>query len=460
MIQARPLFGFGWDTFAKDGLPYFRQASSYPMVGYGIQLHDVYLSNAVELGLIGFTLWLLAQIMAFGSALTGRAPPELRPWKIALVALIVFSAVVAVLDPLAQNYAELLLWTWAGVIVGATANYATDSGTAPSPPRGRRMRAVFAMPQFAAPQAFEPWRPKVQPRAVALALSVTLVGAGIGFVIAHITNPSAPAFNQPVSAGSARISFPAGWHRLASRSVPALGLNDEIASRAATSGGVLVFGMRSTSDGSLLPQRFFARTAKAPVAQTVTLGQLRFYRYQDLSTLGAGTSVYALPTTVGTVVGVCMPRGAPSGFGSACERALGTVRLTSGRALRPGPNASYARGLDQVITRLNGVRFTAGALLRRAHSTAAQAAAATELASAHVQAAAALARLAPGVATPANSALAAALRMTGSAYEALARAAASKNARGYGQATASVQRATAVLNSALAQLTTQGYVVG
>src|SRR5262249_9460247 len=33
MIEARPLFGFGWQTFHIDGIDYLRQSDSYPLTG-------------------------------------------------------------------------------------------------------------------------------------------------------------------------------------------------------------------------------------------------------------------------------------------------------------------------------------------------------------------------------------------------------------------------------------------
>jgi O-antigen ligase len=123
MIAAKPLFGFGWDRYADDALPYFRQAPNYPMTGYPtyknmLPLHDSYLSYAVELGLVGALLWLAAVFWALGGAIFSRGPRELRPWKLGLLAITVFFLVLAFVDPLQQNFTELLLWTWAGVAIG------------------------------------------------------------------------------------------------------------------------------------------------------------------------------------------------------------------------------------------------------------------------------------------------------------------------------------------------------
>jgi O-antigen ligase len=124
MIVSKPLFGFGWDRYETDSLPYFREASDYPMTGYdsyGVELplHDSYLSYAVELGLVGALLWLAAVIWGLGGAVFSRGSPLLRPWKLGLLAMMIFFLVIAFFDPLQQNFTELLLWTWAGVALGS-----------------------------------------------------------------------------------------------------------------------------------------------------------------------------------------------------------------------------------------------------------------------------------------------------------------------------------------------------
>jgi O-antigen ligase len=130
MVDARPLFGFGWERYKRDSLDYFRQARSYPMSGYMLSegvgsfeaplpLHDTYLAYAVELGLVGAVLWLATLLWGVGGALLASGPPELRPWKIGLLAIGVFYLVVAFVDPHEQAFSLLLLWIWAGVALGS-----------------------------------------------------------------------------------------------------------------------------------------------------------------------------------------------------------------------------------------------------------------------------------------------------------------------------------------------------
>ena len=465
MIRARPLTGFGWGTFPSASLPYFRQAAGYPMTGYGIQLHDLYLSNAVELGLIGFGLWLLAQIFAFTTALGSRGPPEMRPWKIGLTAMIVFTAVAELFNPLEQNFSELLLWTWAGVILGAA--WYQETPTVPtvaprSPRRSRRSPTISFAPSKLDPRlAYEPWlRIRLRPRKVALAVLGILAGAALGVLIAQLTSSPAPSFNQPVSAGIVQVTLPRGWRQASTASGPKLGLTDQfVVRRAGSVPTTLTIGTNVESGGALLPTSFLAR-AQSPVAEIVNSGPLSYYRYRGLSAFGGPSSVYALPTSYGTIIAVCSTPGSQARAAAGCEQVLSTVSLAAGNALQPGPDVHYARALNQVITRLNTARLSGDTHLSTASTSPQQALAANALAAAHAQAAGALAHLSPGVGGPANSALAVALEATAQAYSALARAAAATNVTGYRQASKAVRRANLGLTDALSQLSRLGYLVG
>jgi O-antigen ligase len=151
MIQAKPLLGFGWDNWADTAAPYFRLAPHRLLTGYpsslqqaelggsrsgqsasagGVSsgpgltsvqgaLHDSYLSYAVELGLIGACMWLACVLWGLGSAVLGPGAPDLRGWRIGLVAIGGCFLVLSAVDPLSQNFTQLVLWTWAGVAAGA-----------------------------------------------------------------------------------------------------------------------------------------------------------------------------------------------------------------------------------------------------------------------------------------------------------------------------------------------------
>jgi putative inorganic carbon (HCO3(-)) transporter len=116
MVGQRPLLGFGWNSFVVRGTDELRQDASFPITGAGLVVHNVFLSNAVELGLVGFAVWFAAFVLGIGVTAARRAPPPLEPWRIGLVALAVDYVIVANLGPLGYAFPTLLLWTWAGVV--------------------------------------------------------------------------------------------------------------------------------------------------------------------------------------------------------------------------------------------------------------------------------------------------------------------------------------------------------
>jgi putative inorganic carbon (hco3(-)) transporter len=118
MISARPLTGFGWTRFQADSAPYFQQSQNYPLTATGIDIHNFFLTYAVELGLPGLLLWLSALLMGGFGALATRAPPELVPWRMAFLALAVCFLFVANSVP-PTVFMNEAFWLWAGVLWSA-----------------------------------------------------------------------------------------------------------------------------------------------------------------------------------------------------------------------------------------------------------------------------------------------------------------------------------------------------
>ena len=115
MVEARPIFGFGWQTFEAKGPDYMRQADAYPLTGAGLEVHNVFLSHLAELGIVGAALWCVALFGAVGGAIVRRGPPELYPWRIGLLAVFICFLIVGNLGPLSYPFPNVLLWTWAGI---------------------------------------------------------------------------------------------------------------------------------------------------------------------------------------------------------------------------------------------------------------------------------------------------------------------------------------------------------
>lgn len=119
MVEARPLTGFGWQTFQEKSELYFRRNPNYPLTATNGNISNFPLGYAAELGLPGVTIWLLVLVAGVGHALTARrGPPEQEMWRIGLIGVSVMFAVIALFVP-PEMFPNLSLWLWAGVVLGA-----------------------------------------------------------------------------------------------------------------------------------------------------------------------------------------------------------------------------------------------------------------------------------------------------------------------------------------------------
>jgi hypothetical protein len=298
------------------------------------------------------------------------------------------------------------------------------------------------------------------PTALLVAGGIALAAA-LGYVIAASAGggSSSVALGNPVSAAGLTASFPDGWRVRRGRDLPQRGLLDVIG--ASSGGRTIEVGTARTTDPSLLPASILGSLRAAPAPELVTLHGTTFYRYSRLSMRrpSGSESIYAVPTPSGTVLAVLeLPRPDASLAGTF-QRVVESIRLRSG-SLSPGIVPAYATALAGVIDRLNTARARWSSQLTTAQTARRQAIAARRLASAHTQAAAALAGQDPGPARAANAAVVAALRGAAGAYSALARAAAGGRPSDYQLASAAVADANATLSSALTPLRRFGYLVG
>lgn len=145
MVKAKPLLGWGWSRYKPEALPYFWQAGNTPLWGTDAGVHNVVLLNAVELGLVGAVIWLVAVLMAIGGAIVRRGPPMLRPWRMGLLAIAIQFAVVLNLTPLVQVFPNVLLFLWAGLVMGRQ----REPATVPEP-TGEQLLVPPLAPQLAA----------------------------------------------------------------------------------------------------------------------------------------------------------------------------------------------------------------------------------------------------------------------------------------------------------------------
>jgi outer membrane biosynthesis protein TonB len=310
--------------------------------------------------------------------------------------------------------------------------------------------------------------PRQGPRILATAL-VAAAAAAVGFVLAPESG-RAPVRSLPLSqtASTSRvsISYPRGWRETttASPAAASLKLSGPVALVAGEgTGGALIVGTTAAVDATLLPKGFGATLLVPPQGTPVRLGSQTFRRYLNLLPRGATVpeTVYALPTSGGTVIASCVaPATNATVFASTCERAVSSVRIKSSKVLPLTGDPAFATALGAVIRTLNATRTTDGRRLEAAKRPADQAAAAGGLARAYKNAAAGAARLAPGpIGADGNAAIVAALDKLSSAYASLAHAATRNDKNQYAAASTAITQASAALGAGFARLRQDGYAI-
>ncbi len=118
IVEERALSGVGWQRFAEVAPDYLRQSERYPLTGSGIEVHNVPLSHAAELGLPAAALFLLCLLLAVGHGLVRGPAPGLAHWRVGLWAVAGAWAIIASFGPLSYAFPNTVLWLWAGLVLG------------------------------------------------------------------------------------------------------------------------------------------------------------------------------------------------------------------------------------------------------------------------------------------------------------------------------------------------------
>ena len=293
----------------------------------------------------------------------------------------------------------------------------------------------------------------------------TAAVAVVGFALARYgsgtTTASPPPLDQQASVADFKINYPAGWRVQPPIPVPLVPLGDVLALAAdGDKRSRLVIGTQQTTEPASLPPRLAAAVPSTTRPQVVTLGRQRFLRYLNLTPQGQNLaeSVYALPTTAGTVTAVCSAPAFSTRFTSDCERLLSTLKLTTGDVASLTVDPGYALELNRVLRELDRVRRSAGPALRSGHLRD-RVRAASALAAAHSQAATAASHIDAGTVSAGNQALVSALTANADAYKALAHAAARRDVSAYGRAETALSAAGSALAAAYDQLRRLGYQI-
>lgn len=124
IVEEKPLLGVGWGRFTTDSQDYFEQADNYPLSANRQVIHNVFLTYAAEIGLIGLGLWAVVLLLGVGGALVARVPRELAAWQVGLGAYALFFLVISNFV-FAQVFPNNMIWLLAGLVTAS----ATDPGT-------------------------------------------------------------------------------------------------------------------------------------------------------------------------------------------------------------------------------------------------------------------------------------------------------------------------------------------
>ncbi|MEJ5914117.1 O-antigen ligase family protein [Pseudokineococcus sp. 1T1Z-3] len=123
VVERHPLTGVGWGRFIEESEEYVRQADTYPVTNVRLEVHNVPLGRAAELGLPGAVLWLVAVALGPGRATVGRVrtrgpeDEDLDGWRLVLTGGAATWAVTIMLSPVPYPLPNYLVFLLAGVVL-------------------------------------------------------------------------------------------------------------------------------------------------------------------------------------------------------------------------------------------------------------------------------------------------------------------------------------------------------
>lgn len=115
LLHDLPWTGIGWRRFYPDGAEWFRISDDFAMNNVVIEIHNVLLSRAAELGIPAAAAYLLIWVFGPGRSMVGRARGDLFGWRALGAAAFVAWVVTGLLGPLALPFPNYVAWLLAGV---------------------------------------------------------------------------------------------------------------------------------------------------------------------------------------------------------------------------------------------------------------------------------------------------------------------------------------------------------
>jgi predicted Ser/Thr protein kinase len=301
---------------------------------------------------------------------------------------------------------------------------------------------------------------------ILVALAVVL--ALVGFFVGHATGKSsskASGDSGTVSAGKARITYPGDWEQTSSPpSIPGVRVVNAstVIPKGSTTAG-LSFGSVAQNWPTFLPKTFLSHITQADVdARTVVkLGSLQAFRYANLHPTGFGgvVTLYVLPQPSRPSIGIACYATSGS-IPAVCQSIAAGVKVADAKPYQLTPSSEYVHTLNSSLASVNAARSSGLKKLNSANSAKTQSQAAKSIASAYDKAASSMQRSdVTEYVKPVNDPLVAALRSAGSAYTALASAAANNKSAQYNTAKAQATTSAKTVDAAVQRYRLIGFDV-
>ncbi|WP_432490941.1 O-antigen ligase family protein [Kineococcus gypseus] len=117
IVEQEPLTGIGWMRFLDVSEDWVRQADAYALTNVNIEVHNVLLSRAAELGVPGALLFLACVLCGpWRAAVQRRYPPgDLAQWYGVSLGLTAVWSVTIMLSPVPYPLPNTLTWLIAGI---------------------------------------------------------------------------------------------------------------------------------------------------------------------------------------------------------------------------------------------------------------------------------------------------------------------------------------------------------
>lgn len=148
LLTELPLTGIGWQRFYPHGAEWVRQSDAYPMNVVTIELHNVVLARAAELGIPAALVFVAILGLVLREGLRPARGEELIWRRLAVLALVAW-VISGMFAPMTIPFPNYLMWLLAGVGTGTLLRRAagepppaTDDAFTPLTPDGGRARVA------------------------------------------------------------------------------------------------------------------------------------------------------------------------------------------------------------------------------------------------------------------------------------------------------------------------------